>query len=422
MALITDPDFLNQATEVVFDTTNKTIQCLVAGNLSNDGVTLQALYSFTKEEWKNDPNLIKYAFPFVAITPESFEFVNGWTPADDTTIGLLRNGGFAIKNSDGSSAAEYIGVITLGSIGANDQVYYTCASDGDPIDVLLTGAVNQCVLVFDGVNDYRDFFRLYVREQAKTYASSNHVDIGVESFTYQAYRFPLANADDLKVTKSDAVVDALGITITYGPVTRNIGGTSYQFNVVIDGNDKSAEDIYMAVQSALRKSADIDAGAGVVAGKTATSLVQFVGDTLVTSTGVYIDNFQALDTNRLEFFDTSGTKRTYPYVAAGIISFNANLVSDTAAVYKMYYTDTFGTPTASVVQDASGAEIAGVVTGPTISFDYDYDGEGGTDKNVTVVAIGLSSAQYVLAEATITRSTQNAVSLVSALERNYVNN
>ena len=48
MALITDPDNLNQNTEVVFDAAAKTIQLVVAGNFSNDGVTLLALYSFTK--------------------------------------------------------------------------------------------------------------------------------------------------------------------------------------------------------------------------------------------------------------------------------------------------------------------------------------------------------------------------------------
>ncbi len=57
MAIIQDPDSLNQGTEVVFNTTNKTIQLLIAGNLTSAGVVMQALYSFTKEEWKIDQNL-----------------------------------------------------------------------------------------------------------------------------------------------------------------------------------------------------------------------------------------------------------------------------------------------------------------------------------------------------------------------------
>lgn len=57
MAKIVDPDQLNQGTEVTFDTSTKTIDLAVAGNLDDSapgrssGVTHQALYSFAKEEW-----------------------------------------------------------------------------------------------------------------------------------------------------------------------------------------------------------------------------------------------------------------------------------------------------------------------------------------------------------------------------------
>lgn len=68
MALIVDPDDLNQGTEVTFATGAKTITLSQAGNLSTDGVTLKALYSFCKEEWKNDAALIPFEFPFVPIT------------------------------------------------------------------------------------------------------------------------------------------------------------------------------------------------------------------------------------------------------------------------------------------------------------------------------------------------------------------
>ncbi len=51
MTLIIDPDDLNQGTEVTINTSAKTIALSVAGNLSNDVVTGQALYSFLKEEW-----------------------------------------------------------------------------------------------------------------------------------------------------------------------------------------------------------------------------------------------------------------------------------------------------------------------------------------------------------------------------------
>ena len=122
--LLQDPDLLNRDTELVFDLTNKTFQLVKAGNLSDDGVTIQALYSKCKELWKTQADLIKYPFLAVAITPEQFEFVSGWTPKDATTINLLRNGGFAVKNADGSSGSSN-GILmnAKDSISASETVY-----------------------------------------------------------------------------------------------------------------------------------------------------------------------------------------------------------------------------------------------------------------------------------------------------------
>lgn len=430
MAIIQDPDSLNQGTEVVFNTTNKTIQLLIAGNLTSAGVVMQALYSFTKEEWKIDQNLIKFTFPFVAITPEQFEFVNGWTPADETTINLIRNAGFAIKNENGTSAEEYAGIITLGSIGALDQCYFIQQLNGAITDFTFTGPVNEVIQIYGdalhGDFNYRSYLKTFVREQGKTYSDADLTDIGVNTLTYQSYRFPLTNSSDAKITKSDVTVDAFGVTITHyvSAQTRSINGSNYSFNTIIDGNNKSAEDIYQAIQSKLRKSSDIDSGAGTSIGKISDTLLTFVGDTLITANGVYIDNFQMADVNRLEFYDNSGTKRVFPFITAGLISFNSNLVNDTSAIYKMYYSDNFGTTNAELVLDNDNNPIQGTISSNTESFTYDYDndtagGGAGIDKEVTVVAIGLNTAQYVLTTGTITRSTQNSISLVSSLERNY---
>ena len=88
----------------------------------------------------------------------------------------------------------------------------------------------------------------------------------------------------------------------------------------------------------------------------------------------------------------------------------------------------FGEPGAVLVKDASSADMAGNVSGQasvTFSFAYDTNVQGGrtagTDAAITVVAIGLTTGQYVRATSTITRSTANSVSLVAALERNYLN-
>lgn len=184
----------------------------------------------------------------------------------------------------------------------------------------------------------------------------------------------------------------------------------------------------------MRQSTDIDAGAGTVTGKTANSLLYFVGNTLVTQPGVYIDNFNANDTNRIEFYDQNGVKRTFPFVAAGTLAFNTNLVSDTAAAYRMYFKtlpgagNDFGEAGAVTVNNAAGSGIAGTVNGVSeIPFDFAYDSNvqggrtAGTDATVVVIAIGMSSGKYVSTEYTITRAVGQRITLVAEKERSYAN-
>lgn len=347
MALITDPDSLNQATEIVIDTGAKTVQLLVAGNLSTDGVTGQALYSFLKEEWKDDATKIPFSFPMEAITPEQFEFLDGWAPADATTRNLVRNAGWAERNSSGNIIAMYAGIISLGTLGGSDQPYYDNA--GAVVNFTYAGPINEAVQILDDPNgdgsygdgfDRRTTLHVYAREQAKIYAISELAAIGVTSMTYQAYRFPLANSADLKVVASDVTVDAYDIDITvldnvdrgswanstsyaagdfvlsvgryYSTVAggtssgtgvaddvgvtwvayageRDIGGTYYPFGIIIDGDatangsNHTAQEIYQNVQSALRKATDIDADADTLIGQLSPQLLQYVGDTLKTN-------------------------------------------------------------------------------------------------------------------------------------------
>tara|TARA_Y100000361_G_scaffold54422_1_gene47488 strand:- start:178 stop:1491 length:1314 start_codon:yes stop_codon:yes gene_type:complete len=436
MALIVDPDDLNQGVEINIDTATKTFTLNIAGNLSNDGVTGQALYSFFKEEWKNDAALIAYDFPMTSITTEQFEFIKDWVPADDATRNLLRTAGWREITDADVLEREYVGVVSLGNIDPGDTAYYAFASDSAKTDFDFPGTINQGVQTFgnasNGNFDKRsEVLTLYIRIQGKLYGLATTTEIGLTDIPYNTQRFPLSEAADLKITASDNDIDTLapytGMSITYGTVTRNIGGTNYDFDVLIDGNNGTAEQIYEFVQRELRKSTDIDDGAGTVIGELADSLLEFVGDTLKTK-NAFIDNFQANDTNRIVFEDNTGAEVTFPFVAAGSLNFNINLQNDPEAVYRMFFSSGFGSPSAIIVQDNSGTPISGDVNGAaSVSFDFDYDGNNqggrtpGTDAAITVVAIGEGTAQYVLAEGVITRAVGQGISLVSTLERNYSN-
>ena len=234
---------------------------------------------------------------------------------------------------------------------------------------------------------------------------------------------------------------AVTITGTFPAVGTNVSFTLQRAAPVT----ATAEQIYEKVQYLLRQASDIDATDQSVTGKTADALLRFVGDTLEAGTlnptnpngggsGVFIEGFQASDTNRLIFRDNGATNRTFPFVATLTLQFGANLVGDASAKYWVYFTalpganNDFGEAGAVVVDDAAGADMAGDVSAQASiqrTFAYDTNVQGGrtagTDAGITIVAIGLATGQYVRATATIQRSTSNVASLVAALERNYAN-
>lgn len=449
MALITDPDDLNQGTEITINSGVKTLTLNIAGNLSNDGVTGQALYSFLKEEWKNDASLIPYPFPMVSITPEQFEFVEDWVPANDSTRNLLRSCGWREITAADVIEREYMGIVSLGNIDSSSQPYYAFSSDTAATDFDFTGPVNQGIQTYgdasNGNFDKRsDTLTVFIRTQGNTYDSATSTSIGLTGLNYIANRFPLAEDTDLKITASDSDIQNnapyTGMTIRLYPSaqTRTIGGVSYNFGVIIDGNGGTAEQIYEFVQYQLRQSTDIDIDGGQAnIGNLQDEMVEFIGDTLKTKLinngdggggGVFIDDYQDADVNRLVFVDSTGTERTFPFVASGSLIFNVNASNDSDLVYRMFFTSGFGTGSAILVEDNDGVDISGNLGGASsipFTFDYDNNVQGGrtagTDANVTVVAIGLDTAQYVAAEGTITRATGQNISLVAPLERNYSN-
>lgn len=306
--------------EVFIDTVTKKIQLRVTGALTIHGVTLKCLYSFLKEEWKDNANLISFPFPMTPITDEQFEFYNGWNLDNANTTGsenqnsaqLVRTGGWAVKKYDagtdtnGNDTERWASVITLGTLGdpttSTDQVYYqqvdSLTSD-NTTDFVLTGPVNQAVQFYsdtdgDGNADYNrsQYLRLFCREWAKTYATSaagsiasaSGGDIGVTTLTYQAYRFPLTNAADAKVVglgvseanANGAIAPYNNMTITWysaGQLRPSTGAfqspSNAYFKVIIDADannglstNPTAEQIYAFTQAKLRTTININSGTG----------------------------------------------------------------------------------------------------------------------------------------------------------------
>ena len=464
MALVVDPDLLAQGVEVTLNTGSRTITLNLAGDLSEDGVTGLCLYSFLKEEWKADAALIPVPFPMVAITPEQFEFVDGWKPANDATRKLIRTAGWREIDASAVLNREYMGVVSLGNIDftsktVGDKAYYAFATDSARTEFTYAGPVDEAVQTYgdasNGNFDKRSqVFTVYIRQQGKTYDSTTTTEIGVSTLTYITYRFPLSEGTDLNISESDGniavnspytqinvkyfdqafsrdvdtatdrnfgiVIDvgthsgvdgsttAAGNTLTTAEAgitganytggtlvihegtnagTYTISGTPTSNTVTITGTFAntvtnqsftlyratpvvaSKFEIYEKIQYLLRQNSDIDATDQTVNGYLADELLRFVGSNLQAGaaipanpngggSGVIIEGFDANDTNDLTFYDNVPLPRTYPYVAAGSISFNANLVSGADAEYWMYFDYTASTS----VSDAAFTSSSGANT------------------------------------------------------------
>lgn len=444
---ITDGDSLVVGTELTIDTVAKTFKLNQAGNLVyKDGVTLQALYSKFIKLWETSA-YNKYPFPFYVIDAKSGQFqmgtdggtYNGWKPLDDTTRQALRDGGWSEYSNAGVLNRQYVGIVSLGDVSIGAQLYYQRDASDAPSNFTFTDECNESVQVFgdatNGSFDKRTYFKAFVREYAKKYKSSTLADTGQSATGAYTVNVLLSNEDDLKITDNDAtMVNApySGVTVTYYGSDQNktIGGGSYPFRVVVNGNGATLAQIYTKCQYLLRQPTDIDAGVGSVTGKTANDLCYFVGDTLVTTQGVFIENIQANDLNSIEFYDQNSVKRIYPYSSAGTLNFNSPLVSGGTGYFVMYFLDTvsgdYGAATAITVNDKDGVPIQGVISGSSISFTFDYSNNvqggrtAGTNADVVIVAGNKGYAKPVVATGTITQAKGISFGLVAETDRAYV--
>jgi len=269
-----------------------------------------------------------------------------------------------------------------------------------------------------------------------------------------------------------AGVAAFGSNTAVGPATlvayegeREISNVKYAFDVIIDANDAhtnagtpyvdsnnntTVENVYEFAQWALRRDGLLNEGAtgdSVRNGAIAELLVEFVGDTLVTKPGVFIDSLASIDQNQVQFNEVSntdyagGTSLAYPRVVTVNINFNSNLATDGDAVFYVYYNatpngETFGENDALQVKNAANDDVGTSISnnvpdetvagaGSSFSFAYAYDADatGGrtvsTDVDVVAVAIGLNTGQYVKSQVTAIEATGATISLVAPLERNF---
>jgi hypothetical protein len=448
MAKITSRASLNVGTELIIDEPNRTFAYVATGNMvAKDGATIQALYSKFVDLWAT-ATYQDSPFPMNALDALSGQYqigidaggnANGWKPLNDATRQMMRDGGWEEYDSSSVLNRVYAGLVGLGAVSAGSQLYYQASSTDAPTDFSFTDQANEGIQVFgdasNGNFDKRVFFKAFVREQGKSFSDSVLADTGKTTTGANIVNVLLSNADDLKISDLDAEMTNApydNITVEYfgSNQSRTVGGVAYNYNVIIAGNGATLEQIYTKMQYLLRQNSDIDNGGGTVIGQTADLLCGFVGDTLETTVGVFIDAIQGADSNRINFKDVTGTFRANPFTAAGTLNFNDIMVGS-GSLYSLFYTapagagNDYGEAGAITVLNASGAAITGLISSGTLAFDFDFDGDtaGGpaaTDKAVTLIGIRPNSSKFAVATGTLSRSKGLSFSLVAETDRAYV--
>jgi hypothetical protein len=290
----------------------------------------------------------------------------------------------------------------------------------------------------NGNFDNRTYFKIFCREYNYTYDDAVLADVAETATGAYKIALPVSvSAEVSKIVANDAAMSGApytGITVEYFGSDQNktIGGGSYPFRRVIEANGGTLEQVYTKMQYLLRQNIDIDSGAGTVTGKTADQLCYFVGDTLYTTLGVFINGVTANDLNRVVFLDQNGVQRSYPFAAAGTLNFNGNLTNGGAGYYKLYFTtlpgasNDYGESGAVVVDDNTAADIAGTISSASISFTFDYDGNTqggrtfGEDAAVTLVCGNPGVAKPVVVTGTIARSKANSLSATAEADPSYL--
>lgn len=463
------------------DTTARTFQFGVFGSFTSfkEGVTLQALYSKFVKLWETSA-YNQFPFPMYAIDAKSGQFEFGfdgsrysdWGPLADADRQALRDGGWneyqaggtpdvAGTSATGDLARRYVGIVSLGNVSASAQLYYQLVdADGGQADFTFTDEVNEAVQIFgdsavDATSsnvDSQTFFKAFCREQGFTYSASTLADTAQTGTGAYIVNVLLSNATDLNIANTDAEITGAqaatyaNIDVSYYTVSQsvNINATEgYDFRIIVDGDNKTLQEIYTKMQYLLRQDTDINSAltnsTGTVTGQTADSLMFFIGPDLYCSRSVFIENLRPQDVNNVYFFDESNTPRQYDYSASLTLNFNSFLTSGGTGYYTVYLTDSitgandYGTATAIILQDNAGtpADVAGTISAGELTFaiDYDNNAQGGrsdtTDTasgwiNITVVAGNKGVAKPVVANGVIKRTKTNSVTLSAEQDRAYI--
>jgi hypothetical protein len=439
-----------QATVIITDTTHPNYTdgtTPIANPLSQqDGIKLEALYAFERQERRKDEVLRQYDYFFKGTFKfgGAYELVNGrkFDDVDGGNTGLalnsagdsddrvkIRGSGWIERNVAGSAGRIYYGVTSLGNIEALSQPYYQLSDGGVPVDFAKDGPINEAIQVYGDIAvdtntttfDTRTYLSNKVRTFGYNYDEKILADSGVSQMDGYSSGFALGESVHL-TSGSYALADVYGV----GQVAPWTGMTLEEldtpqtetgfttadgnFTWVLNNTGSGTLDQCVAYLDAIAQTDDdinahstnVTNGKRVPTWYTYNAAGKILPRTNITNEGLFIEGLVGTDKNRVIFTDDAGATKEYPAYSNVSVTVGANAVADTNAWFHAFFLDgpgagdDFNTSGAVTVQDADGSTLvkgnvngSGLRTGNVINFEFDHAGDtlggpggAGTDKDV----------------------------------------
>ena len=237
---------------------------------------------------------------------------------------LIRNGGFAYKNTSGTITAEFACFVQLGTVKtATDQPYYLITGTA-PTNFSVPDEFHECIHIYgDSTHDNFDYrspsvTQFFVRTAGDTYMAYDLLtQQSISTLTYRSYSIPGSTSTDTSISVTGpSGVPYSGMTLTLGATTNTINSTVYNFaEGEIDANGGTVQQVYDWFQDLLLSTSDIDSGAGTQRGDTyLDGTLSLVGGIITTSQGLTIKNIASADASNIIHVDDTGTGRQELFV------------------------------------------------------------------------------------------------------------
>lgn len=243
---------------VHFDTAAREIFLIEQNSLTVDGVELNPIYSFIKEEWKDDDFLRQFPFPMFAIDLDAGKYQvgtdgsnsNGWKFAADNTVDgtirtrkLIRTGGWSHVDTNGNTTQIFAGIITLGNFEdetpvTGDKAYYHFGTDVTTdlsTDFDFTGPVNEAILCYNEIGnpDTFTFVDGGVGDDTVTRATGSFITDGF----VVGGKMVVRNANTAGNNGSYTITAVAATTLTFATGSWTTGEADAQAQISFDNRD-----------------------------------------------------------------------------------------------------------------------------------------------------------------------------------------